>query len=584
MRDISFEINENLIEDISEYSDSYFDMESSIEYSKSLLQEEMSLNPLSKCYFKDNHWILLNNNTLSQTHLYFDKVAESVKFNKSLNDSEFIIIVKCWIASLVQSYVSTTIKGFLTSLSSFLTLTKGLSSLEIDDISNDFNAISTSESVKSAIINSSLNLFDYYSDLDNNEEILSLLFELKKRVKHKSKARIIPPSKDILIFSKVVKDYFATAISEQEYFKYFAVWLWWNLTNIVPMRPGEFCDIPRDCLSESKGNYYIQLPRKKQPSKKIQVIDKVYVPEEIYNKVKLYKEKTQVFGDTKTLISYLSLPTESYHKNQKLDQHSFTNVIFAKILNNFYINIVLGRNTIVLNPRNSIETDLTSISQILRPGDTRHISLLNLKRQGYHPIEIARMAGHTSLQSQYHYFNHIENFVDLEILELITNSDLSGYSNKIQNGGIESLGMSFVNKYVLKPSKTDFKRKMEDGYCIDPLQRCLTEDCWECDYWRISMEEFNQKKHLLVQKNEACKSTLEEVIHNLQNLYQAIYANISDEYYSSDSIEVRKQLKNCSKYIENAIHKYVNLYKVKERIDFIGNQRQETKNITARRD
>lgn len=585
MSGISFQIDEHLLDDMLEYSDSSFDIGSSIEYSKNILQEEMNKHSLSKCYFEDNHWTLYRSIGSAQTHLYFNSLEEAVQFNTTIYSSEFINILKCWTASLIESYNDQTVKSYHRGLVKFLILTKGLSSLNINDISDDFTIMSEGE--KKDITNSALNLFDYYSDLDINEEILSLLYEFKKRTNVEKNARIIPPSKDILIFLKVVDDYFFPTISEPEYYKYFSVWLWWRLTNIIPIRPGEFCDIPRDCLSESNGNYYIQLPRKKQKSKNIQVMDKIYVPKEIYYEVKKYKEQTEVYGETKTLISYLSLPDER-NKDNKVDPLRFTNPIFSRILRNFYEEIVFGRYPIEFNPTKSDDIDLKTISRMLKPGDTRHIAFINMKRQGYHPVEIARAGGHTSLQSQHHYFNHIQNYVDLEILELITNTDLDSDSNKMLDtdaeSSIHSFGTSFINDYVLKPPKTDFKRKMDDGYCTDPEQRCMDEDCWKCDHWRISMQEFIQKQPILEQKMVDSKSKLNEVIDNLKNVYKAIYENMSDEYYSSDNPEIRKQLINRSKYIDNAIHKYVNLYKVKERIDYIGNKGQETKNLTTTRD
>src|SRR5699024_12777022 len=64
------------------------------------------------------------------------------------------------------------------------------------------------------------------------------------------------------------------------------------------------------------------------------------------------------------------------------------------------------------------------VNRKIRPNDTRHFAFLNLMTQGYHPVEIARLGGHNSLNSQYHYHQHVEYWVASEVMELMLNFKL----------------------------------------------------------------------------------------------------------------------------------------------------------------
>ncbi|BCC00639.1 hypothetical protein BCJMU51_2846 [Bacillus cereus] len=55
----------------------------------------------------------------------------------------------------------------------------------------------------------------------------------------------------------------------------------------------------------------------------------------------------------------------------------------------------------------------------LRPNDTRHLAFMSLMMQGYSPVEIARLGGHKTIQTQLHYSSHKEYWVDSEVFKLM---------------------------------------------------------------------------------------------------------------------------------------------------------------------
>lgn len=578
-------IIEELIENIQGFNDNRFNLESSIEEAIAVLEQEMSINKLSECHFKENKWYLEANFLAKRVGIDFDKVRESIQFNKKIDAIEFIDIVKCWTASLIEEGYNSNVvvKMVNEGLKDFLVVTKGLTETNEDELADTL--LNLSESKKRIVCNSALNFLDYFPELGG--DYVSLLYSVKPEYQG-SKARLLPPSKDVLIFSKVLEKHFSKDLSEFEYLKWFPIWLWWNLTMLIPMRPSDYCTIERDCLFQKDGKFYIKLPRHKQKfnnRRNIQILDKISIPEKLYRKIEEYKDKTNSYGRTDTLVSYLSIPhfvdkryfptTTSFHDN-KLNPYKYSINILRDNLKSFYEYIVFGEYSVGLSEGES-DIEGLSITQKLRPGDTRHLAFLNLNRQGYHPVEIARIGGHNSIYSQNHYFNHVSNFVDLEILELIANIDLDSYKNKMENSGAKSdytISVSFIEKYVLRPPMADVKIKLRDGYCTDANQNCKVEDCWECDAWRISEEELLEKHDILAQKLKDSESCINEVIENLKNIYKGIYNHIGkDEFYSSNNPEIRKELINKSKRLDNAIRKYINLMKVKERIDSVGNKR-----------
>lgn len=500
---VSVNVIDDLLETINEFNDEIFDVQSSIEQSKLILEIEMNENPLSDCKFEEEKWYFDDRLSSTKLSIDFNKVKEVIRFNSNLKSEHFIQIIKCWVASLIeQGYSISSIERYYAFLQLFFTITKGLTTFNEDMIVDEFKSLTYN--AKNSVCNSAFNFFDYYTEFDV-EECISLLYSLKPTYQG-GNARILPPSKDILIFSKILEHYFSKDLTENQYFKWFPVWLWWNLTTLIPIRPSEFCNIERNCISIKNGNFYIKLPRYKQKlnKRKIQILDTISIPEKLYRKIEHYQKCTERFGETDTLISYRSIPSyfngilhdNNRHVYKRLNPNKFTLKSFKLLLKSFYENIVFGEYKIALKENDSSIEGL-SITRKIKPGDTRHLAFINLYRQGYHAVEIARLGGHVSIYSQSHYYNHIEAFVDLEILELVQKVDLDTYSNKISNKESiqeHTVGMAFIEQFVLRPPKTDFKRKMIDGYCTYQEQLCPVNDCWECsEWWRISKEEFMEK-------------------------------------------------------------------------------------------
>jgi hypothetical protein len=195
----------------------------------------------------------------------------------------------------------------------------------------------------------------------------------------------------------------------------------------------------------------------------------------------------------------------------KKDPEYFNRFVFGTLLNRFYREIVNGEFN-------------KSVKREVRPNDTRHFAFCFLLMQGISPIEIARLGGHSTIEAQYHYSNHTEYFIDVEIKKLIDgfkrkDGELKGTTfegHEITFEDIEERSLQF-------PSKDNKTRlQMEIGFCTDELQRCESEECMLCKHWWIHPEKLVEVKPLVKKKILERKQKIIEMGNFLKNLNESL--------------------------------------------------------------
>ncbi|MDY0409016.1 site-specific integrase [Paracerasibacillus soli] len=357
----------------------------------------------------------------------------------------------------------------------------------------------------------------------------------------------------------VVEDYFKNNLSDENYRKYFCIYLWWNLTTIIPLRISEFCDIKRDSLIEEEDGFLLKLPRKKQNNRRVQVIDSILIPNRLAKAINIYINSTDNYGSSLTLISYLSLPFQKRYLENKLDPEAFDSKIFLYILNEFYYEIVCKKYGFKIMEQEEVKIaehnlDLEKvINRKIRPNNTRHFAFLNLMTQGYHPVEIARLGGHVSIYSQYHYHQHLEYWVDSEVLELMLKFSLN------QNIGQHTKEIfdekEFKKKFILRPSENkDVRIPLSIGYCTDPNQNCKVDDHVFCDAWRISFEEYKEKADIILKKINDKENMTKQLLQNLKDLYQIAMKGFKEGLYSEKNVLFNRELIETSKQLKHSLY------------------------------
>ncbi|MBD8071279.1 site-specific integrase [Bacillus sp. PS06] len=588
---VSFKINQE-IELLDEFSDEKFDITYSIEQAKEILKDENNKSDITECYFEKSIWTMENPVTKTRINLNFIDFNNTFTNSDLIAKKDFILIVKCWTANIIKTRSAPLVKKYLNKIIEFIEITECFLIKDEEKIRNILKR--ENEENRYLIAYTMLNFFDFYEELDSDSIYTQILIDVKEElnVTGNRAVRKLPKSKDILMFSWFLDDFFRQVEPRSnEYYYYYPLYIWWNLTNLIPMRPSEFCKIHRDCLFIENKKTYIRLPRYKQPKYKsqIQVIDKIRIPSNMYQEIEEYIEQTTMFGESKTLISYRSVAhngTQNQMRN-KVDPDYFTLDILGKILKNFYKYIITNIYGKTIKPYAKVDKEISildrkddredfyDIDQQIRPGDTRHFAFLNLMRQGYHPVEIARLGGHTTVRAQYHYHQHTEYWVDTDVLKLMIRFNLDEQKKKQSVGDRSSLNEipsalsdEFKKKFIFKPPTCEkTKRKMKIGYCTDPLQLCRVKHCMLCDDWRISTDEYLEKTRQIEEIIKESKRDVDRLTSTLLNLYKLALSNSSDLEFQEHNMQINQDLTLASKELEEAINNYAKMLSISERVE-----------------
>jgi len=603
------------IEVLKEISDYNYNIEDSIATSKEILEEIMNENSHNSCEFESNNWRIFHNTSNTALNFDFNKISENITFIPRFNNQykkEFLIVIKCWVASLLNILDIYSVHRYMRYLKRIIKVSEGFNPIE-----NSINA--TKEYIlkieknekHSAFITciGVINFLDYYNDIDKNETYTKLFFNLKQELGTSYNVRTLPPPKDVFLFDKIVNDYFKSLDrNSYEYIFYFPIYLWWNITNIIPLRPFEFCGIERSRLPKKEGKFYIKLPRstakgvKGKNKNRIQIIDTLMIPNHLGLDIEQYIDSTNQLGETKTLLSYNACRKahEKLFDNKLMTKsHTSDSTIYTindlfRLINKFYDDIVGLRYGYSVRPRKEqsnlaiINKDTKfDITDRISPGDTRHFAFLNLMRQGYNPIEIARMGGHTKINSQYHYHQHKEFLIDIDILKLM--SKFSYESNfKQQNPNDNNSIMlkltaqtTFDTTYSLIkdkfvrviPESEESKNKLDIGVCTDPFQLCKVHDCMLCDYWKISASEYKEKKNTINQKAQGFYNNIEDIQSTINSIYSYIINECNKTADADEfNFETNRDLVLQSKQLSEAIDHYVRLMTMETRGVIIKNE------------
>ncbi|WP_394548146.1 site-specific integrase [Priestia aryabhattai] len=495
--------------DISSLSDEQFDLNISITKAKEIINEIG--DRWCGGSFDDDCWVISRLDYTSNTNSFDFNKFDSSSFSNTL-PREFKNMVKCWIIELINKYKKVAVYYFIDLVKAF-NISKGF---RVEEKENLIKYIEQSELTlrsKRGIINALFNFFDY-TDLKISEVYVPSLLNLYNKLPNQQNIRILPPTQDIMSFSyyleKDFKDLLESPLQQKEYEKeilsIYPLVIWWRLTNLIPIRPTEFCLIKRDCIHTIGKKHYIKLPRRKLNSKRIQILDKILVDEEMHELIEYYQKITEKFGETETLISYRSLvfassPTSRGHTKKNLNQFSIQ--ALDSLIRKFYKVMLL-----------KYQCDIQKENYI-KPNDTRHLAFVSLMMQGYSPVEIARLGGHQTISSQYHYSGHTEFWADYEVFKLMT---------KAKHSQIGTNNLATIPREVkLKAydDRTEFSKKLKIGYCKDKEQRCESRQCYFCSHWGISPKEIIKKedkirRQMLHKRNKI--NELTAVIKNLNKL------------------------------------------------------------------
>ncbi|UYY98658.1 site-specific integrase [Peribacillus frigoritolerans] len=555
--------------DLDELSGEKFSIDVSVNSAKEILENLKEEDEIFDGEFDDDIWIF-------ERHLYkggkisfdFSKLKNTARFRDDWDISS-VLIVKCWVAELLSEIYPETVRAKFGLLINIIEQTNFFSTPKLDNFIESLRYFSPAvkkvleekevmdlEDLKEelkrdrqgiAIVYQNINValnFLTFSESDSFHTYHKPLIDIKKGLPNIVFPRQLPKGKDVLKMDSCISQYFVGGFNSTSRLFFAPILLWWKITNIIPMRISEFCTIKRECISQNNGRYYIMLPREKKPAAKrrVQVVDTLEITEDIFELIDDYIQLTNPYGESKTLISYRSILEVNHTagRGNKVDMNYFNRHNFESLLKRFYKDVVYGEY------KKSVEREV-------RPNDTRHFAFCSLLMQGISPIEIARLGGHSSLEAQYHYSNHTEYFIDVEIKKLI--DGFKFIDGKIRGTTFEGKEITFEDiedRSLQFPSKDNKTRyPMEIGFCTDELQRCESEECILCKHWWIHPKDLEELKPLVEEKILERKQKIIEMGNFLKNLNESFTTEMikQNEVYPNTFTKMKTEAASIQEHL-----------------------------------
>lgn len=507
---------ENIFEkiDLTSIEDVEIDIDNLVEEYSKKLSDEGILKTESSRYqsegtFDSKIWITHLSSTDTYRTFNFEKINDMT--NLKLINADDYKILKCFLADRLAEDISPgTILG--SKILDIFTFTQGFKESIIS--SNQGNLIHTyidsrpSDEAKVEVITGLKFYLDFaervgYTTQDL-EKLATIVYEYKF-ANTQSNYRKLPSSDHIFKFNLYLNLFFEE--SEDTLLKkiYYPILIWWKVTNVIPMRTSELAtQMMRDCLIDDKkdGRKFLKIKRikLKRTNKlgRIPVLNKIEINEDIYNLIKEYKDLTD-FTESDTLLSFNAMNQfkdeyMDYLKNRdeddaqlsfNIDKQSlkFNKLVFGKsslayLLETFYDNILAPKYDFICPPE-----------ERLNLGDTRHLAFCSLFLQGLSPIQIAMLGGHTTLEMQDSYTNHVQYFIDNEVLDFLSDKSVIGENQKTFST-LKDIIFSKPWLNELNIDLTDYD-KTEDGvgYCLldmnslDELPCNKVHNCIFCEKW-----------------------------------------------------------------------------------------------------
>lgn len=406
-------------------------------------------------------------------------------------------------------------------------------------------------------LSQTLNLVEFFSMLpmDSREDaiatILNALEVAEEQIRKtlKSEQRKLASFDSYFKFHDIIELFWSESNDVVEKLFYFPVYLWWQISTIIPMRPREYVLTPRNCLVKREGSWYLTIlknnlkGRGKSVSYKISDDYKKHtyqIPDKLAELIQWYITSTNAYAanDLKTLF----IADTHYVKWDRCKPYIsryFTYVNLSTCLRYFFEQIVVGRfGYDLVFDRESSYLNSNEINYI-HLGDTRHLSLINMIAEGATPMVAMVLAGHDSTDVSSHYYANIANLIECKtyrqhskLLNGKQSYSISKPITKLEIGEFTALD-SKGRCYSMKVHKGDYSDcKLAAG------PEGEIGFCQKCTYYRPENRFFSNSNDLytnaikvecenlsrIVKQVRSVKGNEEDIIQALLKLHNAEYS------------------------------------------------------------
>lgn len=206
----------------------------------------------------------------------------------------------------------------------------------------------------------------------------------------------------------------------QEKLVYFPVYFWWTVTCILPLRPVECVQTPRECIRQDEmGRYYLTIRRTRLKthikSTRYNVDDDFikqewHIPKTTASEILWYLDYTKNNYSSKSDVLFCKKTQFDGFDIGSQNNGYYTTNNLDRCLEHFYFHVLIGRYGLSVTES---ETLLDKEIKRIQLGDTRHLAMISLMISGGSPSICRELAGHAGIEIGANYYSNIETFLDL---------------------------------------------------------------------------------------------------------------------------------------------------------------------------
>lgn len=460
-------------------------------YFKDYYEKDIILTP----DFESGKWLLTNeyanvNFLFNVNRFQYERYFESLI---GLTYHSFIEYLKSYVVLSMDQHV-------LTALQTFLRDVKRLVKSAKQDIVSDMVNIKLSAP----------NLcFDFFASLPCVEdsqmtqflEQLDYVIALQYQSKSKQQ-RQLAQFQSYFAFNDILTDYWSQPLPEAERLFYYPIYLWWQITAVVPLRPREFLLTQRDCLSEKNGKYFLTLRRNNLKGREKTISHKISedyylttyeIPNNLAQSIQHYLNLTQDLESTKLNTLFVTdTHYQRWNRKTGIKNRFLTYQNINTILKYFFNEIIeekYGYQVHYIDPISRLEDKEINFIHI---GDTRHIAMINLIAEGASPVTAMLLAGHDNVATSSHYFSNLSQFIECrsyQVYRKLTSSQTSYEISKSQPK--YTVGKAFVQ---LENKGRCYSPRFASGDYSDCLKVISNHAelgaCTSCPFYRKAGKEY----------------------------------------------------------------------------------------------
>lgn len=330
--------------------------------------------------------------------------------------------------------------------------------------------------------------------------------DMEDPVRHRKNVgtRELPDIGIYLSFGRKLGEFWKVADRRKRVF-YFPVYLWWNLTSILPLRVTEFLMTPWECIEKTDKGYTITVRRTKMKKKRSTHgyrIDEDYglctysITENMYSDIEWYRQNADT--GNRSGKGTLLVP-----EGEMLSGY-FTYQQMRSRLNK------ICRDELTVNPGD------------INLGDTRHLAMINLILSGGSPVICKELAGHEDIEASAHYYSNMSCVVESLVADRF-------------RGWKEKTAVSGKNRYYI--SLPDKRIKVKSGWCdylaleTGDVSECLKAyipggeigDCTGCRHF------YAERKGLQIEIEKAAKKTVDQDAAYLLEMIEIVRKSLGYE-------------------------------------------------------